>query len=88
MAPVSVVANQSSPSQKILDGLSQLIILGTFRSPAGDENGVPTGSKGGIPNNLSQPAFHLIPDHGIPDAFAYHESKAAVAKPVRQNTND
>ncbi len=88
MAPVSVGGDQLSPSQKVLGGLSQLIKLGPFSSPTGDENGVPTGPEFGIPNNLSQPALHLVPDHGITKAFAHHESKAAMTKPVGQDAND
>jgi len=88
MVLVSVVGYQLSPSQKILGGPSQLIILGPFSSPTGDENGVPTSPEFGIPNHLSQSALHLVPDHGVPKAFAHHESKAAMTQPVGQNTNN
>jgi hypothetical protein len=64
------------------------LVTGPLDARAGDENRVPASSHPGLADSLSQPAFNLVPNHGISNSLARNEPETASVKPVGEEADN
>ena len=64
-----------------------MLVFSVFDPSTGDENSIPTLPNLGQSHRLSQSTLHLVPYYSLTDPFAHQKTKAAVAKPVREDTD-
>jgi hypothetical protein len=84
----AVASHQPASSQQIVGRLFYFVVTGPLDAGAGDENGVPASFHPGLADSLSQPAFNLVPNHGIPNSLARNEPETASVKPVGEEPDN
>ena len=73
---------QARASKEIVGGTCHFLESSPFYPFTGDKHGIPSGSQGGLAENLPQSALHLIPCYCVSDAFPDQNSESIMVETI------